>query len=169
MINRITYFTIIFFLTFGLQNSSAGLVSTINDDTLNQLDVTWYWDETVPSEDEPILSNWSDDISLQFYSASDPNDFIGGVNITEYFPNDRTIYASQQVILISPFKSDQYGILTDVYTSTSNANYHFLFDRNPNCSESIIKLTATAVPIPGVLWLLGSGIFSLVALKRIKK
>ena len=169
MINRITYFTIIFFLTFGLQNSSAGLVSTINDDTLNQLDVTWYWDETVPSKDEPILSNWSDDISLQFYSASDPNDFIGGLSITEYFPNDPTIYASQQVILISPFKSEQYGILTDVCISTSNANYHFLFERNPNYSESVIKLTATAVPIPGALWLLGSGIFSLVALKRIKK
>lgn len=167
MIKRSIYIALTALLFLCIQSPAyASLISTIIRDATNQLDITWSWDETVPSEDVPVLSNWKGHISLQFFPASAPNDFIGGMGITEYFQND---HPASFAILIAPFKIDQYGILTDFNTSTTNANYHFIYVRDPNPAESVIHLTATAVPIPGAIILFGSGLLGLFITQKRKK
>ena len=149
----------------------GSLVSTVNIDTAQELDVTWHWDETVPSTDTPFLYNWPDSVELQLYPTNDPDGFIGGCIIIEYVhdPLIGSEIPHWYVNLIMAFTSDQYGTLADSYSTTSNATYHLYFYRSPIPSESVISLTASTVPIPGGLGLMSFGFILLWMIEKYKR
>jgi hypothetical protein len=162
-----------FFSAFG------SLVSTVNIDTPHELDITWYWDETVPSTDTPLLSNWSSTVDLEVHSTNDSDWFVGFLTITGSYEfsyiltdsvtGEETIYIQFLPIWVPTlimFSTDQYGVLADSYVTTLNSIYHFYFYRSPIFSESVIRLTATVVPIPGGLGLMSLGLI-LLGIKKL--
>ncbi len=169
MEKQITYkASLVILLMSVLSDVNAALVSTIHTDAANQLNITWVWDENVPSNDAPVLTNWSGDISLQFNNTSVANEFIGGLSITEYSENNITP-VFMGVVLIPPFDATQYGTILDFNTIATNASYNFVYIKDINPAESVIHLTATTVPLPGAIVMLVSGLLSLIGFSHCGK
>lgn len=139
-------------------HAEAGLMSSVHEDSISAFDVTWLWGGDLPVTDEPVFSNWEGTVSLSINEAASPTVLFLG-NFLFLHSSEPLLFVVGPVLI--PGNEDSFGLLLDSRFTVGGVNYHFLFDRTPNPSESTIRATASRVPSPSSLALLAIALLGL--------
>jgi hypothetical protein len=138
----------------------AGLVSTVNTDTLTNLDVDWTWNPEVASSDSPALLNWG----VSVYTLSlDGSSW----NIRLEVRHDAVPHIGES---IPPLTTKSYSfpiaggygvVINDTFDIVHPGigdidRYTFVLNRDPIPANTALSLTGVhQVPEPGSMVLIG--------------
>jgi len=113
--------------------AEAALISSVQVDSTNFLDVTWLWDGDFPSDEQPILNNWDGSISLSIDGPLAPDAlFLGHF----FFLHESDPFNFFLGPVLIPGNEESIGLLLDSSFTAGGVRYHFLFDRALNPLES---------------------------------
>jgi hypothetical protein len=151
----------------------AGLVNTVNTDTLSNLDVGWTWNPETAGSDSPSLLNWAANVSVLSTDGSNwdlqldvRHDAIPHVG--EGFPPLTTKNYSFSI-------ASGFGVVINdtfdiVHPSLGDIDrYSFVLNRNVNPANTTMSLTAVhQIPEPSSMVLVGMSSGFLFFMRRLR-
>lgn len=139
----------IFLSLCATHNAYATLLPVVTTDSPNQMAVSWQWDGSSPSVNEPSFANWYTNVTLTIDLSTSASGFIGHLHIED--PTDPFTPLAPLLILGN---ENSYGVLSDNHFSHLGVNYNFFFDRHIDPRSSTLTLAASTVPEPRTLYLM---------------
>ena len=137
----------------------AGLVSTVNTDTVTNVVVEWRWNPETSDTNAPSLSNWSVSLSVVSNNAN--------WDVTLQVRHMVNPHSGETLPSLSTksysFANTNFGVvISDKFSVTHPGpdnhvdEYEFVFDRSMSPANTLITLTGEhAIPEPGSLALIG--------------
>lgn len=168
-IQRYALLIIMLLAIFLSGNAFATLTPTVAKDTPLLLDVSWTWNPENDDVSLVTLTNWYAYLNI-IKVGNNWNGELDVHHMVNPHPGE-----SLPASIIKTFSFDATNDFGVVYSATFSEthpgeghsdNYTFIFNRSMFPPNTSIHLTGAHVPIPGAVWLLGSGLLGLIGLKR---